>query len=200
MLTELLQTRPRVLNALHAAGLAAAATQTIPSELDCLARHARGRRCAVEIGTFQGVSAAVIARALDPAGRLYCVDPWQPVAGRENPVYAIAKRHLRRHGVIDRVVLLQQFSREAEATLPAACDFAFIDGDHSYEGLATDWQILAPRLGAGGVMCLHDTTVPQGQPQHTHGAVLYFEEVIRGDARFRHLETVHSLNVLERVL
>jgi predicted O-methyltransferase YrrM len=199
MFNQLLQSRPRVLNLLHAMGMASPATQTIGIELNCLARHARGRRVALEIGTFQGVSARVIAQALDPAGKLYCVDPWDPVGQRENEVFTIAKRHFRRSGLQERFVLLQGTSATMAGRLPESMDFAFIDGDHSYKGLETDWAIVAPRIVAGGVVCLHDTTVPPAEPDRTHGSVRYFEEAIRTDVRFRHVETIHSLNVMQRL-
>ncbi len=35
-------------------------------------------------------------------------------------------------------------------------DFAFIDGDHSYEGAKRDIEIIAPVLVEGGVLAMHD--------------------------------------------
>ena len=61
--------RPRVLNLMHLANLVEATSQTVPTELDALERHATGARQALEIGTYQGVSAAKIAAAIS-AGRL----------------------------------------------------------------------------------------------------------------------------------
>jgi predicted O-methyltransferase YrrM len=194
-----LQTRPRLLNLLHAIGLSSPATQTVESELACLRRYAHRRRIAVEIGTFQGVSAAVIARALSPGGTLYCVDPWTPVNGRENPIYTIARRHLARSGAAARVEFVQAFSRDAVDRLPSSIDFAFIDGDHTFEGLEFDWALLAPRISPGGIVCLHDTSEPANESGRLYGSVRYFQDVIRFDPRFVHRETVHSLNVLERV-
>ena len=194
----MLETRPRLLNLLHSLGLASPVTQTNDAELECLRRHASGRRTAVEIGTFQGVSARVIADSLSPGGVLYCVDPWPSVAGRESPVYSIARRHLAqpRSGV--RIAFLRLFSRDAAEALPSSIDFAFIDGDHSYEGLAADWDLIAGRVREGGVVCGNDTTVPAAEPERTHGSVKYFEDVIRVDRRYAHVETVHSLNALRR--
>lgn len=162
-------------------------------------RHARGRRVAVEIGTFQGVSAARIVGVLADAGRLYCVDPWLSERGRENPTFTIAKRHLRRHLEGGRVILVQEFSAGATGHLPPQLDFAFIDGDHSVDGLKGDWAIIAPRIAYGGIVCLHDTTVPASEPERMHGSVEYFASIIRHDPRYRLVETVHSMNVLERV-
>jgi predicted O-methyltransferase YrrM len=199
MLSQTLAGRPRVLNAFHALGLASPYTQTVESELACLAKHASGRRIALEIGSFQGVSASVIARSLALGGRLYCVDPWEPIGTNENAVFTIAKRHFRRSGVMDRITIVQGFSHEVAERVPASLDFAFIDGDHSYDGLATDWSITSPRIPSGGIVCLHDTSVPESSPWGAHESARYFEDVIRRDARFRVIESVHSLNVLERI-
>ena len=71
-----LKRRPRVLNLLHAAGLFEPFSDTRESELDCLARHAQGARCAVEIGTALG-------RLLcDPARRVKLSAAGRARAGR----------------------------------------------------------------------------------------------------------------------
>ncbi len=199
MISGTLLNHPRILNVLHAMGMAAPATQTIGVELEGLARYAKGRRVALEIGTFHGVSARAIAAALAADGRLYCVDPWDPIDGRENVTFTIAKRHFARGRVAGRIVPLQGTSVTMERQIPMNLDFVFIDGDHSYQGLATDWAIVAPRVAPGGMVCLHDTTIPAAEPHRQHGSVDYFEEAIRADARFRHVETIHCMHVMQRL-
>ena len=61
---DLFSTRPRIVNWLHMLWLAQPKTQTIDLELAMLAKYAQNLRVAAEIGSFQGVSAAVIARAM----------------------------------------------------------------------------------------------------------------------------------------
>jgi cephalosporin hydroxylase len=39
-------------------------------------------------------------------------------------------------------------------------DFLFIDADHSYHGVRTDYEVFAPLVGAGGVVALHDILSP----------------------------------------
>jgi predicted O-methyltransferase YrrM len=167
-------------------------------ELACLARHAKGHQVALEIGTFMGVSAGVITKELKPNGRLYCVDPWEIHHGKENPCWSICKRELRRTGLLDRVVFLQGFSHEMESEMPASFDFIFVDGDHSYEGMARDWEIVLRRLQPGGVLCLHDTSVPEAEPYRQFGTVEFFDQTIRHHPDFEWLECCYSLNVLRR--
>jgi predicted O-methyltransferase YrrM len=184
---------------MHTVGLAEPSSQTIVSEFDVIKKYARGKRSAVEIGTYQGVSAAIIAQQLDPAGKIYCVDPWFEIGGKENHLLTIAKRHFKRKGVFGKVVLCQGVIGEVKHMLPDIIDFAFIDGDHTYEGLATDWQALSPRLARSGVICLHDTSIPATDAGRNHGSVRFFQEVVMKDKHFRLLECVHSLNAVQRL-
>ena len=192
-----LLTRPTVLDWLHRFGLARPRTQTQPDELACLARHARGRRMAVEIGTFEGVSAAVIATALATDGLLYCVDPWPEANGRPNPTLSICRRHLAREHVAARVRLLIGTIDTIAMRIPEGLDFAFIDGDHTYEGLASDWRGLRAKLSPGAIVCFHDTSIPPDAPQRDFGCRRFFDEVILRDPAVRRLETVYTLNAVQ---
>jgi predicted O-methyltransferase YrrM len=198
-MSNLLYHRPRLLNLFHALGLAKAHSQTNPDELATLEQYARGQKIAVEIGTYMGVSATVISRVIDFRGTLYCVDPWLPRHKRENPCWTICKRELVRNGVLDRVVFLQGYSRDKEVELPDELDFIFIDGDHSYPGLQADWQIVIRRLKPGGIVCLHDTSIPVAEPHRRYGSNKFFEEVISQHSEFERIETCYSMNVLRRL-
>ncbi len=191
--------RPSLLNALHHLRLVAPYSQTIPSELETLSEHAKGRGEALEIGSYQGVSAEFIAKALRHEGRLYCVDPWQDThLGWQNPCYLIFERHLRRLGLWDKIKVLRSYSSEVASQLPGDLDFIFVDWDHSWTGLAADWQIVKNRLATGGIACLHDTLIPASEPWRTLDSVRYFNEVIAKDPDFRVVEQVHSMTVLAR--
>lgn len=198
-LPAFLNRRPRILNVLHALRLYRAYSQTLVSELECIRNHASGRKMALEIGTHMGVSAAVIARALADDGKLVCVDPWESKPGKEHPCFSICLRELQRQGVLAKVEFLKGFSHEAEAQMPKECDFVFVDGDHSYQGLETDWGITLRRLKPGGIVCFHDTTVPPGETQRDFGSVRYFNEVIQPHTDFEWIDGCYSLNVLRRI-
>ena len=195
---NLLFRRPRLLNILHSVKLANATSQTIPAELEVLERYATGAQCALEIGTYQGVSAGRIANALATGGLLYCVDPWPRPDGGENPCWSICRRHLRRSGVENRIRFLRGYSRDLAKTIPDGLDFAFVDGDHSWGGIDTDWRIVADKVISNGVICLHDALVPPGQEWRRLESCRYFESVIVPDPRFSVLETIHSLAVLQK--
>ncbi|MGI8722194.1 MAG: O-methyltransferase [Geodermatophilaceae bacterium] len=88
-----------------------------------LARSVNARR-AIEIGTFTGLSALAVARALPEDGSLLCSDinaEWT----------AIGRRHWERAGVSDRIELRIGPAAETLAALPEqpTYDFAFVDAD-----------------------------------------------------------------------
>ena len=191
--------RPRILNLLHIVGLVGATSQTNEIERKELARHAAGAKCALEIGAFQGVSTGTIATALDSAGKLYCVDPWSDFkSDLPDPCYQIFSRHLARRGLLHMVIVLRGYSSQVVDRIPNDLDFIFVDGDHSWEGIEADWAIVRSKLSVGGKVCLHDTATPESEPWRILETVSYFETVISKDPEFRLVDTVHSMNVLQR--
>jgi predicted O-methyltransferase YrrM len=198
ILEELFLRRPRILNQLHRFGLVNATSQTNELELAALAQSAFGCKMALEIGTYQGVSAARIASALVPGGILYCVDPWLESNGRVNPCWSICLRHLRRTGIIGNVKIIRGFSSQVESMIPEQVDFAFIDGDHSWDGIRIDWSIVSPRLAKGAIVCLHDTVIPKSEPWRNLDSVRFYQEVINRDASFETVRAVHSMVVVRK--
>lgn len=190
--------RPRALNLLHWLRVVNATSQTEPIELAALERYATGAGLALEIGTYQGVSAARIARSLANGGALYCVDPWPESNGHANGCFSICHRHLERCRVVDRVRILRGYSGKVADLIPDGLDFVFVDGDHSFSGIETDWEIVKEKTRSGGIVCLHDSVVPAEQQWRRLDSCLYFDEVIQRDRRFEVLEVVHTLAILRK--
>jgi predicted O-methyltransferase YrrM len=187
--------RPRLYNRLHALGVVNAYSQTHPEERTCLCRHISKAESAVEIGTFMGLTAAELARALPADATLYCVDPYP---GGGDPLQQIAMRQIARAGEASKVRMVRADSAGAVASLPAQVDFFFVDGDHSYEGLAADWKVVKQLLRPGGIAAFHDVVQVAGGEVYSPGSALVFNEVISCDPDFTLLETVKSLAVLQR--
>ena len=192
--------RPRVLNILHSLNIASPHSQMNMEEKDCLRKYANGKNKALEIGTYMGVTASIIAMSLAEKGVLYCVDPFESKNNKQNPGLTMAARELKRQHVFPKVTFLLGFSNDNKiiSRIPQQLDFILVDGDHSYTGLENDWQIVLTKLAPGGVVCLHDTTIPEKEPYRQFGSVEYFNEVIKNDKNFVHLEVAYSMNVLEK--
>lgn len=112
----------------------------------------------VEVGTHLGMSAVWMARALQEngdGGRLTCIDPF---CWREEAQEASWNANIDACGVRDTVTLIKGRSQEVE--WPARVDFAYIDGNHTYEVCKHDIQ-RAVDLGATCV-AIHDTVSWEG--------------------------------------
>ena len=173
-------------------------TQTTARERETLEKYASGAGAAIEIGVYEGINTVVISKALANDGKAFGIDPF--FKGALGICYhkVIAKLHLRRNAVNNKVVLVEKFSFDAVGDVPETVDFIFIDGDHSYEGIRKDWQLYADKVRAGGIMALHDTSVVGSGAAGILDSVRFYNEVIRLDHRYQWLETVDSMNVLRK--
>lgn len=175
-------------------------TQTTKAEQQALVYYSRNKLVAIEIGVFEGFNTALIASELSSGGIIYGVDPF--IANKFGFSYQklIAKKYFKRKKVKEKVQLIEAFSQEAALHMPESVDFIFIDGDHSWKGIDMDWNLYAGRVKQGGIIALHDTSVPEFQAwKGEMDSVAYFNKVIRIDSRFKLLETVDSLNILQRL-
>lgn len=71
-----------------------------------------------------------------------------------------------------------------------------IDGDHTYEGLRTDWEGWSPLIEPGGILALHDSLPVEGKVDA--GSIRYSNEVVIHDRRFEVVDEVFTLRVLRR--
>lgn len=181
----------------HLAGLAAADTQLTPAERLCLARHAAGRRRAVEIGVYHGAGTRLLRSAMAPDGHLTGIDP-HPI-GRFGVSFErmIAGREVQRSRGATVTFERGLGGDVGRAWTGPALDLLFIDGDHSWAGIDDDWRAWRPHVGVGGLVALHDSRPVPGRPDLD--SVRYTQEVIAADTAFRQVDAVDSLTVLERV-
>lgn len=106
---------------------------------------------AVEVGCWRGHMSCWIAKAMQDngVGELHLIDNFSlPGGSAANLHNALVKC-----GVAERAIITDGLS--SEATWPIAVDFAYIDGDHSYEGCAKDVQLAISR--GAKCICIHDT-------------------------------------------
>jgi predicted O-methyltransferase YrrM len=188
-------TRPRVFDFLHWAGLVHPLSQTIQEEWNSITHYASCAATALEIGSYMGVTATKIAGVMAADGKLFCIDPYEPPY---NSIYATASRHILRSGLVGKVNLLRCDMETANSKIPDVFDFAFVDGDRSYEGLRKNWEIVRGLLRPGAYAALHDTAFYSAHSTQCEGSIRYYHEIISRDAEFEHIECVASLNIIRR--
>ena len=177
-------------------GLVCAHTQTTAAEQACLARHAAGRRQLVEIGVMHGATTALLRSVMASDGVITGIDRHPPGRLFVSFERLTAKHELARHPR-GHAVLLREWSHEAARDWTTPVDLLFIDGDHSWTGLERDWRDWTPHLVPGGVVALHDSRLmPDRDPLDS---VRFTTEVVLHDARFKVVDAVDSLTVLERL-
>jgi predicted O-methyltransferase YrrM len=140
----------------HAAGLPAIQVTALQGRmLQIFARMMDARRI-LEVGTLGGYSTIWLARALPEGGRLITLEAAAKHA-------AVARKNLKRAGVLDRVEL-----REGPAldTLPkletegaGPFDFIFLDADKEHNAEYLEWAL---RLARAGTVIVTDNVVREG--------------------------------------
>jgi len=184
-------------------GFSSTSSATTLNERNALYEHVKGKRRVVEIGVWQGLNTGEFRKLMASDGILYAVDPFPPGRLGFSSIKVIARSNVNKskHG---KVVWLECLGSEAAALCKARdegpLDFIFIDGDHSYEGIKGDWDAWTPLMATGGIVALHDSAVSENtSATHETGSVVFTENIIKKDARFRLLRQIDSLTILKRV-
>jgi SAM-dependent methyltransferase len=121
----------------------------------------------VEIGSFRGRSAIVMARAAPADAELVAIDPHagsdrgpreiEAEAGRGEADFDAFHANLERAGVAGRVRHVRSFSADAIAAVAGPLDLLYIDGAHRYGPAREDLAQWGARVGPGGHMLVHDS-------------------------------------------
>lgn len=143
-----------------------------------------GAKNAIEVGTFTGYSALVIANGLPDDGKLICCDI-------DKDWTSIARRYWRKAGVNHKIDLRLAPARDTLQTLieseqERVFDFAFIDADkenylHYYEQCLT-------LIRSGGLIAIDNTlwdgdVVDPGNQESSTVAIRDFNDFIASDSR-----------------
>ena len=124
----------------------------------------------VEIGVWRGQFSHILLEELDPKV-LYLIDPWavQPDAAggaslaggqdgnRMDQIYSAVVNQFSEEVEQGKVVILRDYSVAALGKFAdGEIDFAYLDADHSFDGVLADLEALLPKLRVGGVVMLDD--------------------------------------------
>jgi hypothetical protein len=182
-------------------GLAGPEIRTTDAERECLMRHAAGKHRLAEVGVWHAGTARQLRAVMAADGTFYAIDPYQP--GR----LGISLPRLVAHGELGRVsngrvVWIREQGVRASASdqirTATPLDFVFIDSAEFHDALRVEWQAWAPLVGRGGIIALHDSLHLESDAAPGGTDMCRVRDAIFGDRRFRRLETIDSLTVLQR--
>ena len=133
-----------------------------------LARNTAPGTAIVEIGTFRGRSTTALALGsmLGARNRVFAVDPHEEFTGvfggRFGPEdQAALYRNIVRTGIGDLVAVVSRPSRDAACSwTDKNIGLLWIDGDHRYEAVSTDYNAWSRFVVAGGTVAFHDRCAP----------------------------------------
>jgi predicted O-methyltransferase YrrM len=170
----------------------------VRSEINQLAALIQQRRprTVVEIGTANGGTLFLWCQVAHPEATIVSLDLPGGMHGGGYPYWKtwIYKRF---PGVSQKLHLLRGDSHQPEMltrlknTLPGdgRVDFLFIDGDHTYEGVKTDFEMYSGLVRPGGLMAFHDICK---HPENLNCHVDRFWQEVKNERRTR--EFVHDMN------
>jgi predicted O-methyltransferase YrrM len=185
--------------ALWTLGLSPAETQTSEAERQFLAESAKGRKRLVEIGVWHGVTTARLRAAMAPTGVLFAVDPFPPGRLGFSMQALIAHREVKRvRGGSVKWVRLPSVAAATRILASGLVDFVFIDGDHSFDGLASDWKAWSEGVTEGGLIALHDSISSRTREIEAAGSVHFTRERISHDPRFARVGEMDTVTLWRR--
>jgi hypothetical protein len=138
-------------------------------ELVKLMQHLGLPMTAAEVGVAQGL----FSQELLYAGieKLYLIDLWETVpfirgCASFDPQwhesnYDRVTTELQKEILAGRAILLQGFSYKMAELIPDnSLGMAYIDADHTYEGVRADIDAFLPKIVPGGIIAFHDYANP----------------------------------------
>jgi len=161
----------------------------------------------VEIGSWKGKSSYVLASGLKEEGRLYCIDPFDG-RGDEASIeeYRLRIDHLKtslraafeetmaKCGVMEKITVIQMASEDARSVFPEArIDLLFIDGNHDFEAVKTDYELWSSLIPSGGRIVLHDVGA-----RHVDGPRRVMEQLILVNPIWTQIRIIGEMGIATR--
>ena len=152
----------------------------------------------VEIGSFRGRSAIVLAMAAPDGVEVVAIEPHagndrgpqeiEGYAAAASVDFELFHANLAQAGVTDRVRHVQLFSHEALGAIAGDIAVLYVDGAHRYGPARADIRDWGSRVAPGGTMMIHDSF-------SSVGVTLAIARELMGSRRWRYVERSRSLAV-----
>jgi predicted O-methyltransferase YrrM len=114
---------------------------------------------AVEVGTFSGENAVVMAKYFNS---VVTVDPWRNGYDKDDhasnaDMAEVEKKYFERTAWFPNISHLKLTSLEgANEFQDASLDFVYLDGDHRTDAVVADIDAWKPKIRKGGILAGHD--------------------------------------------
>lgn len=155
------------------------------------------RGCIVEVGSYRGRSAVALGRGSLDGHKVpvYAFEPHEEFTGVLGGKFGPEDRGAFYRAMLDTdcykvVRLINLESRMVSPNWNKSVQLLWIDGDHTYEGVKTDFDCWAPHLASDALVALDDTKNPD------LGPIRLVNELIEKD--FEVKERVGKITVLQR--
>lgn len=135
----------------------------------------------LEIGTANGGSLFLFAKLAHPEATIVSIDLPGGKYGGGYPAYK--ESFYKSFALPQQKMILHRANSHSSETLEQVkkllnankLDFLFIDGDHTYEGVKTDFQLYAPLVKSNGLIGFHD--IAKHPPEWNVGVDRFFDEI-----------------------
>jgi len=164
----------------------------------------------VEIGSHQGKSSVVLAKALEArgGGKLYCIDPFDgsgDIAATPHykndldsggaTLFQKFTKNVKKNKLASYIHPIQGLSHEVVKKFPEPhIDMIFIDGNHDWECVRQDFLDWVPKIKPGGVLAMHDVFATPFD-DHYDGPWRVVKEFILDNPKWIWFQLVDSLAV-----
>jgi len=126
------------------------------------ANESGANESAVEVGTFSGENAVVMAQYFKS---VVTVDPWANGYDKDDhasnaDMAEVEKKYFERTKDLKNISHLKLTSLEASGKFEdASLDFVYLDGDHQTDAVVADIDAWKPKIRKGGILAGHDINV-----------------------------------------
>jgi predicted O-methyltransferase YrrM len=173
-----------------------AVAQITEAEGMLIERCSAGARRVVQIGVAEGGSAWHARRAMDPEGTLHLIDTYPKVLGLN--LSSIIARRLVESVPGASVEWIRARSDEAVLSWTQPIDFLFIDGDHSYDAVRTDWEDWHGHVQPDGLVAFHDALLDASWMDESFGSARFVAELIESASDWTLVDRADSIAVFGR--
>lgn len=172
----------------------------------------------VEIGSYKGGSAVLLAKGSRRAGRkgnVYAIDPhywerafWLDKEFVPTDTFRIFSENIKKAGVNDLVIPVLKTSHETVRNWKQPISLLWIDGNHDYIYVKMDFLLWEKYLINGGVIAFHDSRAStnivsaRGVPlaiKPNAGPLRVVKKYILRSPRFNKVNVIDSITIAEKV-